>query len=106
MRHLLGWKIKEKTYLEKAGLRIPEYRCNAFMLQTVIYNSGAKNTAIQPGNPTIQNEKTDFEVEKVLGCSTTTSKELMKKLRDMQVVIEVKGMGKGKYRLVYESEVK
>ena len=46
------------------------------------------------------------EVEKVLGCSTTTSKELMKKLRDMQVVIEVKGMGKGKYRLAYESEVK
>ena len=135
--------------LEKAGLRIPEYRCNAFMLQTVIYNSGAKNTAIQPGNPTIQNEKTDFEVEKlsietlnqsiaqhdymertrqniikvynelttnqifgapevekVLGCSTTTSKELMKKLRDMPIVIEVKGMGKGKYRLAYESEVK
>ena len=39
-------------------------------------------------------------------CSTTTSKELMKKLRDMQVVIEVKGMGKGKYRLVYEGEIK
>ena len=47
-----------------------------------------------------------LEVEKVLGCYTTTSKELMKKLRDMQVVIEVKGMGKGKYRLAYESEVK
>ena len=28
----------------------------------------------------------------------------MKKPRDMQVVVEVKGMGKGKYRLVYESE--
>ena len=135
--------------LEKAGLRIPEYRCNAFMLQTVIYNSNAKNTSIQPGNPTIQNEKTDCEVEKlsietlnqsiaqhdyiertrqniikvynelttnqifgapevekILGCSTTTSKELMKKLRDMQVLIEVKGMGKGKYRFAYENEIK
>lgn len=112
-----------RNELEKAGLRAPEYRCNAFMLQTVIYNSGAKNTAIQPGNPTIQNEKTDFEVEKLSVESLNQSiaqhdyiertrqniikvyNELMKKLRDMQIVIEVKGMGKGKYRLAYESEV-
>lgn len=29
----------------------------------------------------------------------------MKKLRDMGVVAEVKGMGEGKYRFVYESQV-
>ena len=46
------------------------------------------------------------EIEKILGCSTTTSKEIMKKFREMQVVVEVKGMGKGKYRLAYEGEVK
>ena len=46
------------------------------------------------------------DVEKILGCSTTTSKDIMKKLRDMKVVVEVKGNGKGKYRFVYESELK
>ena len=31
----------------------------------------------------------------ILGCSSSTSRELMTKLREMQVVCEVKGMGKG-----------
>lgn len=30
----------------------------------------------------------------------------MKKFKEMQIVIEVKGMGKVKYRLAYEGEVK
>ena len=28
----------------------------------------------------------------------------MKKIRDMEVVVEVKGSGKGKYRFIYENE--
>lgn len=147
--------------LESVGLRVPEYRCNAFMLQTVIHNANAKklaienenpairleNPAIQDKNPTIRAEKPDFkvkklaiehfsqtaskqkyakrtiekllilyneidtnqifgapEIERILDCSITTSKDLMKKLRNMNVVIEVKGRGKGKYRFVNEGE--
>ncbi len=45
------------------------------------------------------------EVKEILGCTTTASKDIMKKLRDMGVVTEVKGKGKGKYRFVYESEI-
>lgn len=45
------------------------------------------------------------EVKEILGCTTTASKDIMKKLRDMCVVTEVKGRGKGKYRFVYESEI-
>lgn len=44
------------------------------------------------------------EIERILDCSPTTAKELMKKLRDMEVVVEVKGNGKGKYRFIYENE--
>lgn len=43
------------------------------------------------------------EVKEILGCTITASKDIMKKLRDMGVVAEVKG--KGKYRFVYESEI-
>ena len=45
------------------------------------------------------------EVKKILGCTITASKDIMKKLRDMGVVEEVKGRGKGKYRFLYESEI-
>lgn len=44
------------------------------------------------------------EVKEILGCTTTASKDIMKKLRDMGVVVEVKGRGKGKYRFAYEHE--
>lgn len=45
------------------------------------------------------------EVKEILGCTVTASKDIMKKLRDMGVVAEVKGRGKGKYRFVYEGEI-
>lgn len=45
------------------------------------------------------------EVKKILGCTITASKDIMKKLRDMGVVAEVKGRGKGKYRFLYENEI-
>lgn len=40
----------------------------------------------------------------ILGCSPSTSREIMAKLRDMKVVCEVKGMGKGKYRFINDNE--
>lgn len=151
--------------LESAGLHGPEYFCNAFILQTVIYNKnsygylgnptiqeanpaieernsaiGEKNPVIEERNPAIQSEKLSIEklkkaflnknyrentknnilavyndmdtnqifggpeIERILDCSPTTAKEIMKKIRDMEVVAEVKGSGKGKYRFIYENE--
>ncbi len=37
------------------------------------------------------------EIQQIIGCATTTSRELMSKLRDMEVVEVVKGKGKGRY---------
>ena len=139
--------------LEKAGQKSPEYYTNAFMLQTVIYNSKnptihTVNPTIYNVNPTIQEKKLDFtaekikkdtlnailseqsyfaktkqnllevynsvdinqvfgapEVKKILGCTDTASKDIMKKLRNMGIITEVKGKGKGKYRFLYEGEI-
>lgn len=44
------------------------------------------------------------EIEKILGCSYSTAKAIMVKLREMKVVKEIKGRGKGKYRFIYEGE--
>ena len=46
------------------------------------------------------------EVKDILKCSASSSKDIMKKLRDMEVVVTVKGKGKGKYRFVYDKEMK
>ena len=40
------------------------------------------------------------EIERVLKCSASTAKNVMKKLKDMGVVEEVKGKGKGKYTFI------
>lgn len=37
------------------------------------------------------------EIENILRCSISIAKNVMKKLREMEVVEEVKGKGKGKY---------
>ena len=41
---------------------------------------------------------------KVLGCAERTARNIMKKLREMDVVVPVSGKGKGMYRLKYKSE--
>ncbi|MCM1057973.1 MAG: putative DNA binding domain-containing protein [Firmicutes bacterium] len=132
--------------LEAVGQKHPEYRTDAFMLQTVVYNNE---------NPTLKSEKSDLDVKKsdlgikkleieqlklamakqkyfthtrenlikvydafgtdqvfgapeikeILGCTITASKDIMKKLRSMGVVAEVKGRGKGKYRFAYRTEL-
>lgn len=43
------------------------------------------------------------EIERVLQCSTSTAKNVMKKLREIGVVEEVKGKGKGKYTFISDS---
>ena len=37
------------------------------------------------------------EIAEILECSPSTARAVMVKLRDMEVVIAVKGKGKGKY---------
>lgn len=138
--------------LEKAGLRIPEYRCNAFMLQTIIRNTKLvdenKKSAIEVGKSVFEDEKSAIDTQKlaidvlksaikekkykeptqrnlvqvyelidgnqifgtreiveILNCSSSTAREIMSKLREMKVVCEIKGKGKGKYRFAYEDEI-
>ena len=45
------------------------------------------------------------DIEKILGCAESTAAEMMRRLRDMKVVLSISGMGKGKYRFKYESEM-
>lgn len=140
--------------LESVGLRVPEYRCNAFMLQTVIHNANAKKLAIETENLAIGVKKLAIEDKKlaigakklaieklksaiekqkcseptqkhmikvyenidanqifganeitsILGCSDATARRILSKFRTMNVVREVKGRGKGKYRFVNEGE--
>ena len=138
--------------LENAGLRIPEYRCNAFMLQTIIRNTKLvdenKKSAIEVGKSVFEDEKSAIDTQKlaidvlksaikekkykeptqrnlvqvyelidgnqifgtreiveILNCSSSTAREIMSKLREMKVVCEIKGKGKGKYRFAYEDEI-
>lgn len=46
------------------------------------------------------------EVQRILGCSSSIAGEIMSKLREMKVIHEVKGKGKGKYRFANRDEVK
>lgn len=45
------------------------------------------------------------DIEKILGCAESTAAEMMRRLRDMKVVLSINGIGKGKYRFKYESEM-
>ncbi len=45
---------------------------------------------------------TDIQI--ILHCSISTAGALMAKLREMKIVLAVKGNGKGKYRFIYENE--
>lgn len=118
--------------LEDVGLRPPVYEINAFLLRAIVFNTKFENPAIDGENPAIEHLKEMIlkqkytkrtkenllrictlikpnevfgapEIKALLPCTATTSKELMKKFRDMGVVEKVKGAGKGKYRFLYES---
>ena len=48
----------------------------------------------------------NLEVSKILGKSKSTAIRVMKKLKEMDVIVQVNGKGRGKYRFKYESEIK
>lgn len=145
--------------LEQAGLKSPVYYTNAFMLQTVIYNTNARKdiiekSAIESEKLAIESEKLAIgseklaigseklaigseklaidiiksvieqqkyneptrvkilkvyeqieknqifgtkEIEEILECPSSTARTVLSKLREMKIVTEVKGKGKGKY---------
>ncbi len=116
--------------LESAGMCIPEYYSNAFILQTIIRNTKVENgmekavvtfvkSAIDEKEykePTKKNIIQVYgsidtnqifgasDVSKILDCAPSTAGEIMSKLREMNVVRAVKGKGKGKYRFVNVDE--
>ncbi len=45
------------------------------------------------------------DIKEILDCAKSTAAGLMKRLRNMEVVVPVKGKGKGKYRFKNESEI-
>jgi len=45
------------------------------------------------------------EIVEILDCSSSTAREVIKKLKDMQTVVEVKGQGKGKIRFLNQNEL-
>ena len=47
----------------------------------------------------------ESDVVKILGCSRSTASDLMKRLKDANLVVPIQGKGKGKYRLKYETEM-
>ena len=67
-------------------------------------------TEMNYNQPTINNIKQLYEdielnqifnvsyISKVLSCSTSTARKLIAKLRDMDVVVPVRGKGKGQYK--------
>lgn len=46
------------------------------------------------------------EVSRIIGKSKSTAVRVMKKLKEIDVIIQVNGKGRGKYRFKYESEIK
>lgn len=48
----------------------------------------------------------NLEVSKILDKSKSTAIRVMKKLKEMDVIVQVNGKGRGKYRFKYESEIK
>lgn len=44
------------------------------------------------------------EVADILECSPSTAREVIKKLKDMKMIVGVKGQGKGKYRFVNQDD--
>lgn len=133
--------------LEEAGLNVPEYHTNAFMLQTVIYNSNklvaidAQKVAIEEKKVAIENQKVtkEFfesllgdvkyseptaqnlfkiydeietnqvfgasEVSRILELSYSGARKVLGKLIDMNVLVAVRGKGKGKYRFLNSDEL-
>ncbi len=74
------------------------------------YEGGITSVCVTPGSANVMGGQCiaikNLEVSKILGKSKSTAIRVMKKLKEMDVIVQVNGKGRGKYRFKYESEIK
>lgn len=92
----------EKLAIQNEKLAIegekPAFEKIKLAIEHQAYNEPTKNNIIKVYEEIETNQIFGApEIEDILKCSTSTAKNVMKKLREMKVVEEVKGRGKGKY---------
>lgn len=84
-----------ESLIEAAGLNVPEYHTNAFMLQVVIYNSSkkvaidAKKVTIEEKKVAIENQKVTKEVFELLLRNVKYSEPIAKNLLNIYDEIEI-----------------
>lgn len=97
------------------GAKIADSQGRAEKLPFELYAAAYDNRGYN--EPTVQNLRRVYDLidvnqifgseyfVKILGCSERTGRNLIAKLREMDVVMPVSGKGKGKYRFKYRSEM-
>lgn len=100
----------EKLAFHGEKLAIRDKKLTIETLESVIKNQNYNGPTIKNIITVYNAIETDQifgapEVKYILNCSISTSKEIMRKLRDIQVVKSVKGRGKGKYRFANNEEM-
>lgn len=112
-RDYLSEKNMRNDYLSEVD--IPEYRNNHKISKEMfesIYKKYSYNKTVISNMDKIFKEIDEGQVfgssdiVSILGCARSTAAELLRRLREMGVVVEVKGQGKGKCRFVYVGEVR
>lgn len=85
----------EKSDLEGEKLTIEKIN---ILLDGQTYNEKTKKYILKIYDAIDENQIFGApEVENILGCSTSSAKEIMKKIRALEIVEPVSGEGKGKY---------
>lgn len=98
----------EKLAIQKEKLAIGSEKLTLKKIKLAIeshsYNEPTKNNILKVYEEIEANQIIGApDIENILKCSTSTAKNVMKKLREMEVVEVVKGKGKGKY--VFKSTI-
>lgn len=94
--------LDEKLAIQKEKLAIGSEKLTFEKIKLAIeshaYNEPTKNNILKVYEVIESNQIFGApDIESILKCSTSTAKNVMKKLREMEVVEVVKGKGKGKY---------
>lgn len=93
--------LDEKLAIESEKLTFEKIK---LAIESHAYNEPTKNNILRVYEVIESNQIFGApDIESILKCSTSTAKNVMKKLREMEVVEVVKGKGKGKY--VFKSTI-
>lgn len=108
--------------LEAIGLPYPDFNNKTFILKTTVMSASYSKLPIETTKVadsdkiTINNEEHIYEqldtnqvfgtayIVKMLECSDRTARNIISKLKEMEAIVPVKGIGKGMYRLKNENE--